>query len=607
MAPPLYRLLVFGQFRVLDSAGLELKFPAKSACALLAYLAVHKQSSVQRSVLAEKLWPESDPSAARTNLRTAIHRVKKAFGGLDVFLESDGQIGLDPSVIDTDVARAGRHHYQQLFASRPEEALLAMKEEWQILKFPLLSGWTDEWVEMERTYHSIRSADLGCELARLLEESGQPREALSVLRHLLEQEPHRVDALEQAIQIEFTLSGPERALELATEANGRLGADIGLELPSSVKKIVKAIKNGVYEPDPKAGLFQSRNELILLSRMFESNLHSNSTEALRMLSAECLKPVAWQHPQTTFAIIRRALEQTSGPTPERVELAVRAMPFASWMSEFDTGHKLAKFALEHLGEDSPFIGYVLVFDGFMHFEQRHYPLARATLERSLDIAKRYGRDQDEFNTMSALAGLDWHELKFDEAEEIYLELIEHSRGRPEPTLERLFVLSHANLCFLHAFNCQWEVSVRYGEEAQLLSNVGNTSIGTVSRAPLGIATLMCKDRARGIELLIDGIRSTLAHGLRRYHQLALDFAIVAMAACGETQWATCLFQAAAEHRGAISHLRSPAEALLLLRTTGLDSENYVPPKFNPLLGQSQGALSHWACDALSSLLTARSA
>ena len=69
-------------------------------------------------------------------------------------------------------------------------------------------------------------------------------------------------------------------------------SEIGVDLPTSIKKIVRAIKNGVYEPAPRAGVFRSRNELVLLARMFEANLQSNSQEALRLLATESLKPMA---------------------------------------------------------------------------------------------------------------------------------------------------------------------------------------------------------------------------------------------------------------------------------------------------------------------------
>lgn len=593
-----FRLQAFGPFRVTDCESREVKFPAKSACSLLAYLAVQRQSMVSRSQVAENLWPDNDPTAARTNLRTAIHRVKKSLGDRSVFVEEDRLIGLDRSLVETDIARAHSCHQRQLFASTPEETLDALRNEWQIVKQQLLQGWDDDWVCQERTFHEIRAVELGCELAKLLDEADERAEALEVLKHLLSQAPHRIDALEHAIQLEYSLTGPNRALDLVAEASGRLAADIGVELPQSIKKVVRAIRNGVYEPAPRPGVFKSRSELVILSRMFEENLRSNGSEALKMLSTECMKPLAWQHPKTTFAIIQQALDSTVGASPERVELAVRSLAFASWLCEFDEGHRHAEFALQHLSENDPIYCFLLVFNGFMYFEQRDYERARDLVNRSLEISRRHGRRFDELSSMSAIAGIDWHQLEFDRAELSYLEIVESTRGTDDPIGLRLYAQATANLCFLYTFTSKWEAAVKYGLESQRCSAESVPVISMANKATLGFSKLMCGDKEKGLDFISEGVQATLATGMRRYNQLALDFALSAMSVCGKRDWARCLFEAAAEHRGAISHQRSPAEGMFLSTIAGIDQTKGEKPSFNPLLGQSPGALCNWTCDSL---------
>src|SRR5690349_14166762 len=56
--------------------GVALHFEARSAEALLVYLACHARP-LARETLAEFLWPERTQEQARTNLRVTLHRLRQ--------------------------------------------------------------------------------------------------------------------------------------------------------------------------------------------------------------------------------------------------------------------------------------------------------------------------------------------------------------------------------------------------------------------------------------------------------------------------------------------------------------------------------------------------
>lgn len=65
-----------------------------------------KRGVTARTELATELWPDADPEVARTNLRTALHRVRKAAPQL---MDTDGD-SIHLSSVETDLQEADRLH-----------------------------------------------------------------------------------------------------------------------------------------------------------------------------------------------------------------------------------------------------------------------------------------------------------------------------------------------------------------------------------------------------------------------------------------------------------------------------------------------------------------
>src|SRR6266699_4928198 len=115
----LLRLAVLGTPEVFHD-GSRLTFSLRKAQALLLYLAV-EGGMHSRSKLAAFLWPDSEPHAARTGLRTALTLLRGLFADSDAtsshhshLLNEHERLGLNPHVqleLDLDVVQ---HAYQAL-------------------------------------------------------------------------------------------------------------------------------------------------------------------------------------------------------------------------------------------------------------------------------------------------------------------------------------------------------------------------------------------------------------------------------------------------------------------------------------------------------------
>ena len=125
--------------------GAPVLLPSRPAQSLLAYLALDAGTAHRREKLAGLLWPDADDDNARSNLRHALWRIRKALEpdqSATPFLLSDDlavsfNAGADYWLDATLLARDGGSLPDQM------EALAGYRGE-------LLPGFYDDWVTLER-------------------------------------------------------------------------------------------------------------------------------------------------------------------------------------------------------------------------------------------------------------------------------------------------------------------------------------------------------------------------------------------------------------------------------------------------------------------------
>jgi WD40 repeat protein/DNA-binding SARP family transcriptional activator len=140
-------LRLLGQFEIRVDGGV-VQLASRPAQSLLAYLALSAGTAHRREKLAGLLWPEAEEDNARSNLRHALWRIRKAIetgeatppyllsDELAVAFNAGANYWLDAALLARDAD--GRETLQEL-----QESLAAYRGE-------LLPGFYDDWVSLER-------------------------------------------------------------------------------------------------------------------------------------------------------------------------------------------------------------------------------------------------------------------------------------------------------------------------------------------------------------------------------------------------------------------------------------------------------------------------
>jgi DNA-binding SARP family transcriptional activator len=133
------KVRLLGQFEV-RLEGEQVDIRSRPAQSLFAYLILRSGTSHRREKLAGLLWPDSDESNARANLRHALWRIRRAIG--DGYINADKiTIEFDPEVdywLDADVLESEDGSAEKLLSTVA------------VYGGELLPGFFDDWVVLDR-------------------------------------------------------------------------------------------------------------------------------------------------------------------------------------------------------------------------------------------------------------------------------------------------------------------------------------------------------------------------------------------------------------------------------------------------------------------------
>ncbi len=237
----------------LERDGKELNPGLRKATALLAYLGVNGQPQ-SRDRLAGLLWPESDQSAARANLRRTLYRIKKAIGGdilqvsgevLAIAAEADFWLdasefrrcaaqGLPPDSPVDALSQAGQAHLQQA-------ADLYAGDFMQGFFLPDSPAF-DEWQFFER--QALRG-----ELARVLEQlvhsavlQDEPAEGIPLARRWLALDPLHEPAHRRLMELYAGTGQRAAALRQYQECRRLLEESLGTAPGPEIRRLYELLR-----------------------------------------------------------------------------------------------------------------------------------------------------------------------------------------------------------------------------------------------------------------------------------------------------------------------------------------------------------------------------
>jgi DNA-binding SARP family transcriptional activator len=149
---------------------------------LLALLALRRDRATPRKALAGLLWPDSDEDRAQFYLRRTLSELRKALGEASVALIAPDRrsLSLDPDLLECDVRR-----FDSALTARDWATAVGL------YRGPLLEGWDDEWLLLERT---TREQNFLLALEETAVGARSSREAIAGLRKIVAIEPGRESA-----------------------------------------------------------------------------------------------------------------------------------------------------------------------------------------------------------------------------------------------------------------------------------------------------------------------------------------------------------------------------------------------------------------------------
>ena len=220
------------------------RFRTQKTAALLAYLAYFRTRAHSREELAELLWPETDPQAARNSLKVALSALRQQLEPPgtqrgSVLCADRVLVRLVPGAVRTDVERFEAAAAASRAAPGCAERLLRLREAVAEYSGPLLPGVYDDWAGVEQQRLSDLALSLYRDLIAALSEEGELREALSYARRALALDPLRVESLRELIRLYGALGEPTAAVAQYRELEARLREERGLAPSAATRDLIR--------------------------------------------------------------------------------------------------------------------------------------------------------------------------------------------------------------------------------------------------------------------------------------------------------------------------------------------------------------------------------
>ncbi len=178
-----WNISLFGTLRLENDAGVRVtRFPTRKTALLLAYLARHvDRPPVSRERLADLLWPEADPDAARHSLRQAVAALRRQLEppgtprGAVLTATGHQFLSLNPEAVTVDVARFERALRRAAAATDESERRAALETALALCAAgDLLDGFYEDWVITERPQFEEAARAARERLARLASPADAP-------------------------------------------------------------------------------------------------------------------------------------------------------------------------------------------------------------------------------------------------------------------------------------------------------------------------------------------------------------------------------------------------------------------------------------------------
>jgi DNA-binding SARP family transcriptional activator len=231
------RIELLGGLRVVDGSRVVTRFRSRKAGLFLARLAYHPHRSHLREELCDWLWPDTDPEAARHNLRNVLHWLRQALEPEDapaarLLLANRTTVQLDADRVTTDVAEfAAALDAAARSVDGPERAWHLARAV-DLYRGPLLPAFYDGWVLQEREWLAQRFFQALGQRIAWLEQAGDLDAALELAQRGVRLDPLREEPHADLMRLYAAAGQPSAATRQYQELERLLQQELG-EPPSA--------------------------------------------------------------------------------------------------------------------------------------------------------------------------------------------------------------------------------------------------------------------------------------------------------------------------------------------------------------------------------------
>jgi DNA-binding SARP family transcriptional activator/predicted ATPase len=251
---------LFGSFQVALDETPVTQFGADTARALLAYLAMHPQTTHRRETLTGLLWPDQPEAAARHNLSQALHRLRTAIRDhtadppffaitrQTIGLGPESRVWLDVAAFREALAACRAHGHRRIEMCGACADLL--HEAADLYRGEFLSGFSldsvlfEQWLVTQREELHRQVLGVLGDLVGYHEAQGDYEEAIRYAQRRVALEPWQEDAHRQLMRA-LALSN-DRAAALAQYETCRraLEQELGIEPEPETQALYERIRDG---------------------------------------------------------------------------------------------------------------------------------------------------------------------------------------------------------------------------------------------------------------------------------------------------------------------------------------------------------------------------
>jgi DNA-binding SARP family transcriptional activator/predicted ATPase len=200
---------------------------------LLAFLVLNSDAAQSREQLAFLLWPESDESQARTNLRQLLHHLRRALpvecsllvtDNQTVRWRSDSSCAIDVIEFEAAAVQATEAEKRGDFAT----ARAALEKAAGLYQDDLLPDLYDDWLRSRREQLQQQFADVLSRLAALLERSGDYQAGIRHATRLVTLDPLREAYYQTLMRLHIRNRDRSSALRVYHQCMRTLQRELGV-------------------------------------------------------------------------------------------------------------------------------------------------------------------------------------------------------------------------------------------------------------------------------------------------------------------------------------------------------------------------------------------